>query len=111
MRNVALVTLLLTFGACDSAGKGGSQGAPGGFNRPPTYVVTATAMVRDIRDEVEAIGTTRANESVTIAAKVTDTVSKVNFHDGQIIDQGTILVELTNREQQALLDEAGSEYE
>lgn len=64
------------------------------------------ASIRLVRDEVEAIGTTRANESVTIAAKLTDTVSRVNFEDGDLVEAGHVLVELTNREQSALLDEA-----
>ena len=46
------------------------------------------------------------NESVIIAAKLTDTVSRVNFEDGQMAAAGDVLVELTNLEQAALLDEA-----
>jgi membrane fusion protein (multidrug efflux system) len=68
--------------------------------------VTTAAEVREVRDQVEAIGTTRANESVTIAAKLTDTVSRVHFEDGQMVQAGDVLVELTNLEQAALLDEA-----
>jgi membrane fusion protein (multidrug efflux system) len=82
------------------------NGGPAGFSRGPTYVIAVPAELREIRDEVEAIGTTRANESVTIAAKLTDTISKVNFEDGQLVEKGDVLVELTNREQSALLDEA-----
>ncbi len=97
------LSLLLT--GCGDAGSSGAGGAPG-FSRGPTFVITAPATIREIRDEVEAIGTTRANESVTIAAKLTDTVSRVNFEDGQFVNAGDVLVELTNREQSALLDEA-----
>jgi membrane fusion protein (multidrug efflux system) len=81
-------------------------GGPQGFSRGPTYVITVPAEIREIRDEVEAIGTARANESVVIAAKLTDTVSKVNFEDGQLVEAGDVLAELTNTEQSALLDEA-----
>ena len=62
--------------------------------------------MRTIRDEVEAIGTTLANESVTLTAKVTDTVSKVRFEDGELVESGQVLVELTNTEQAALLAES-----
>jgi len=95
---------MLLGGCSDPAGSAG--GLPGGFSRGPTYVRAEVATVREIRDEVEAIGTARANESVTVAAKVTDTVSRVNFDDGDIVEAGAILVELTNTEQSALLDEA-----
>jgi len=95
---------MLLGGCSDPAG--GPGGPSAGFSRGPTYVRAEEATVREIRDEVEAIGTARANESVTIAAKVTDTVSRVNFDDGDIVEAGAILVELTNTEQSALLDEA-----
>lgn len=96
--------LLVLLSACEQ--KTANGGPPVGFSRGPTYVLAEQATVREIRDEVEAIGTTRANESVTIAAKVTDTISRVNFDDGAFVSEGDVLVELTNREQSALLDEA-----
>lgn len=71
-----------------------------------TIVVTQPAEMRVIVDEVESIGTAKANESVSLISKVTDTVSKVNFEDGMYIEAGEILVELTNSEETALLAEA-----
>ena len=88
-----------------TAGRG-PGGGPGGFSRGPTFVVAEPASVRTIRDEVEAIGTTLANESVTLTAKVTDTVSKVRFEDGELVKSGQVLVEITNTEQAALLAES-----
>lgn len=69
-------------------------------------VVTTTVKVDTLVDQVEAIGTARANESVSLTSKVTDTVSKVNFEDGQYAQKGDILVELTNSEETAQLAEA-----
>lgn len=69
-------------------------------------MVASAAEQRPLRDEVEAIGTAHANESVTITAKVTDTVSRVRFEDGAFVSQGDVLLELTNREETALLAEA-----
>ncbi len=103
---ICLAALALLLAACSDDRAGGGPGGPGGFSRGPTFVVTTPAEIREIRDTVEAIGTTRANESVTIAAKLTDTVSRVNFDDGQLVAAGDVLVELTNLEQAALLDEA-----
>ncbi len=54
------------------------------------------------------MGTTFANESVTLSAKVTDTVSKVHFDDGQFVEAGDVLVELTDQEETALLAEANA---
>ena len=68
-------------------------------------MVTETATVRSIAEIVEAIGTTQANESVTITAKVTDSIRHVRFDDGDFVQEGDVLVELTNEEQTALLQE------
>jgi membrane fusion protein (multidrug efflux system) len=69
-------------------------------------VALGRAEEREIVDTVEAIGTARANESVTITAKVTETVRGVRFEDGGYVDAGEVLVELTNAEETALLAEA-----
>lgn len=76
------------------------------FTRGPTPVVIDHASERTIRRYVEAIGTTRANESLTVTAKVTDKVNRVLFDDGDLVDAGDVLVELTNAEETALLAEA-----
>lgn len=57
-------------------------------------------------DSIQAIGTAKANESVVITAKVTETVRRVNFDDGLVVEKGAVLVELTNAEEAALLAEA-----
>lgn len=62
-------------------------------------VVMATAAMVPIRDEVEAIGTNRAYESVTITPKVTDVVTALKFNDGDIVKKGDLLVQLQNAEQ------------
>ena len=43
---------------------------------------------------------------MTITAKVTDSIRHVRFDDGDFVQQGDVLVELTNEEQTALLQEA-----
>jgi membrane fusion protein (multidrug efflux system) len=71
-----------------------------------TLVIVEPVKTRTFVDDIEAIGTTQANESVTITAKLTDTVRSVNFNDGDFAESGQVLVELTNEEQTALLAEA-----
>ena len=93
-------------GGSGAGGPGGAWGGPGGGGRPATLVATQPAVVRPIADLVEAIGTAQANESVTITAKVTDAIRQVRFEDGDFVEQGAVLVELTNEEQTALLAEA-----
>ena len=62
-----------------------------GFGSAPS-VVTERAEVRRLVDSVESIGTALASESVVLTSKVTDTVRKVNFDDGDFVDVGDILV-------------------
>ncbi|QYJ80147.1 efflux RND transporter periplasmic adaptor subunit [Shewanella acanthi] len=62
-------------------------------------VVIATVQMAPVRDEVEAIGTNKAYESVTITPKVTDVVTSLKFDDGDIVKKGDLLVQLQNAEQ------------
>lgn len=73
---------------------------------PPTPVVTYTVALSHFANTVEAIGTARANESVDIMARVTDTVSRIAFEDARRAEIGDILVELTDEEEAAALAEA-----
>jgi membrane fusion protein (multidrug efflux system) len=98
-------------GAGGAAGAfGGGRSAGGGFaGRPqaqPPLVTVGRAKRDRIYDVAEALGTAQANESVILTAKVTDTVRRVNFEDGDYVEAGTVLIELTNQEEEALLAEA-----
>jgi membrane fusion protein (multidrug efflux system) len=100
-------------GNAPAAAAGGGGRAPGGFGaaggRPqaqPPLVTVGRARRDSIYDVVEALGTALANESVTLTAKVTDTVRRVNFEDGDYVEAGAVLIELTNQEEEALLAEA-----
>jgi len=68
-------------------------------------VIAAEVSFEEFVDQVESIGTALANESVSITAKVTETVTKVNFEDGMYVEAGDILVELSNAEETAMLNE------
>jgi len=77
---------------------------PGG-GQGPTPVIVAAAYTDKFVDRVEAIGTLRANETITLASTVTETVTAVNFTDGQRVKKGDVLVEMTDKEEKALLDQ------
>ncbi|BAJ01890.1 efflux RND transporter periplasmic adaptor subunit [Shewanella violacea] len=69
--------------------------------RPIANVVVAKAAIELIRDEVEALGTSKANESITVTPKVTEVASKINFEDGDIVKKGRLLVQLQDTEYRA----------
>ena len=68
-----------------------------------TPVIGARVSLEPWSDPLEALGTLRADESVTLSATVTDTVVEVNFRDGQVVEEGQLLVRLQDDEQQAQL--------
>ena len=70
------------------------------------HVIVAPVKVQQISDRVEALGTTRANESVNITANVTEKVKELRFEDGQQVKAGDILLILDQAEEQANLKQA-----
>ncbi|MFG6175799.1 efflux RND transporter periplasmic adaptor subunit [Halomonas sp. THAF12] len=75
-------------------------------DRPLTPVIGAQAERKAWSDPLESLGTLSANESVTLSATVTDTVSAINFEGGERVKRGDVLVELSDDEEQAALREA-----
>lgn len=83
--------------------------AGGGGGRAP--VITAgTVSTAHFIEEIEAIGTAAARESVTLTAKTADTVAAINFSEGQRVEAGTILVEMTSAQQAADLAAARADF-
>jgi membrane fusion protein, multidrug efflux system len=67
--------------------------------------VIVTEVKRDhFEDRVEALGTLRANETVTLTSTVTEAVTAVNFEDGQRVRKGDILIEMMSEQEAAELD-------
>lgn len=71
----------------------------------PSPVIVAAVRTERFVYPVEALGTLKANESVSVTANVTETVSAIYFDDGQRVDKGQLLVEMTSAEEHALLEE------
>lgn len=72
-------------------------------NRPPQPVFTSLVQTQPFTDTIEALGTLRANETVTLTATVTEQVQSVNFEDGQRVKKGDILIEMRGAQQKAEL--------
>jgi membrane fusion protein (multidrug efflux system) len=86
-------------------GQGGRDGREGP-GQGPVLVTLATVGEREFVDVIEAVGTAKARESIDITAKATETVGAVNFTDGQKVEAGAVIVEMTSREQSADLSAA-----
>ena len=56
-----------------------------------------------IYDNVESLGTTRANESIEVTANVAETITRIGFEDGQSVQQGDLIALLSQQEERAQL--------
>lgn len=72
----------------------------------PVEVIVQAASLRSLDTTIEALGTLHANESIRLTPNDTKKVTRINFEDGQRVKQGQVLVEMTSREESALLEEA-----
>jgi membrane fusion protein (multidrug efflux system) len=73
--------------------------------QPPLPVIVVAAESQQIANPIEALGTLYANETAVISTNITATISRIRFDDGQRVKQGDVLVELTNSEQLAQMQE------
>lgn len=72
----------------------------------PTEVIVQAVSSIELATKIEALGNLRANETITLTSNETKKITRINFDDGQRVTQGQILVEMTSREESALLEEA-----
>lgn len=95
-----------------ASGPGGGPGQAGKGGGPPPAAVAAVATTRHtFADDIQALGTAQARESIVITPKVADTIRAIRFESGQRVRSGAVLVEMANVEQAADLAEARAAHE
>lgn len=81
-----------------------SEDAPppsrGGWDSAP-IVVTVPAEFKPLIDEIEALGTAIANESISVQPRVASLVTDVYFEEGDIVERGELLIALESSEIEA----------
>lgn len=97
---IALAAFLIYINLPESAESGGAR--PGGGKTP---VVVTAASNQAFPIVVEALGTAVANESVNITAQEAQTVERIAFDDGDVVEANQILVQLNNRAELARVNE------
>jgi membrane fusion protein (multidrug efflux system) len=103
-RFVVVWSLLTTLGCSGPIDESGVPTSPD--NKEAIGVVTTLATVRPLGIQIEAVGTARANESVDVTSKATNTVVAIRFEEGDLVRRGDVLVELDSAEARADLEEA-----
>jgi multidrug efflux system membrane fusion protein len=72
----------------------GTRATRGGSGGPPVSVLAATAKAADVPVYVEAIGTVRALNTVTINAQVDGQITEIAFKEGQDVKKGDVLARI-----------------
>jgi membrane fusion protein (multidrug efflux system) len=100
MRIALLSAFLVAFpaGALAQAPKDAPKGPP-----PATAVKAVAAKVAPAADEAGAVGTLRADESVTIRPEIAGRVAEIRFTEGQSVARGAVLVKLDQSELAAVV--------
>lgn len=89
-----LAGCLTLIGACGEESQSGTGSGWGG----PIGVVTEPVRLQPLVDEIQALGTARANESVEIRPRIASLVTRILFEEGQLVQKGDLLLELENGE-------------
>lgn len=93
---VALATSVAACKKSSTEGQGKRDNAPVG-------VVTEKVVAQPWLDTLQALGTVKAHESISVTAKVSEVVSAVHFESGQFLSRGAPLVTLTDEQQRTAL--------
>lgn len=72
--------------------------ADAGRQETAAIVITQRIQLRPMVDEIQALGTANANESVDIQARISSLIERIAFTEGQLVSKGDLLVELENNE-------------
>ncbi len=81
---------------------------PAYAQKAATPVFVTDVKKQDFVDEIEALGTLKANEDVELTSSVTERITLINFESGQRVKKEDVLVEMDFTEEQALLAEERS---
>ncbi len=87
---------------------GSAAGSPSGPARPPAVEVARVEVVK-LSDEAQAVGSLRSRQSVVLRPEVSGRVTQLNFHDGDRVRHGQLLVQLDDQLQRAQLQQSQAE--
>ena len=89
------VVALFLLAACESEAPDSGGRAWGDRT---TRVVTAAVALQPIVDEIEALGTANANESIEIQPRISSLIETIAFEEGEVVQAGDLLVGLERSE-------------
>jgi multidrug efflux system membrane fusion protein len=104
---LAVATGVAIFALRSEWARGAVSSSPGASRRHMAVPVTATrAKLGDLQHYLSAIGTVTPLATVTVQSRVAGQIMEVNFHEGQMVKQGQLLVQIDPRPYQVQLEQA-----
>jgi membrane fusion protein, multidrug efflux system len=103
VRIVLAAFILTATAACTADGTAADSAADG---PPAVPVTTATVVQKAMPIEIQVIGSAEPYSSVAIRSQITGQLLKVNFREGDIVQQGQVLFEIDRRPLEAALEQA-----
>jgi len=104
MRTLKLSFSLVLLGLAAACGGAGAEEK--GKARPAPVVKVEPATTIRFVETIEAVGTARANEQVTLSAPVTERLVRLGFDDGAFVRRGQVVAVLAQGQEAAQLAEA-----
>ncbi|MCW4461508.1 efflux RND transporter periplasmic adaptor subunit [Sphingomonas sp. BT-65] len=95
---------LLALAALAYSGTGQTQQQPAA--QPPVPVRTVAAERRDVRHEIEAVGTVESLQNVVVRSQVDGILTRLHFAEGDLVRRGQLLATIDDRPQRAALEAA-----
>lgn len=83
--------------------------AEAGRSAPPVTVQAQAARQMTLRDEAQAVGSLRSRQSVMLRPEVSGRVTQLNFHDGQRVRHGQLLVQFDDQLPRAQIRQSQAE--
>jgi membrane fusion protein, multidrug efflux system len=95
-----------------SAGKSDAKGTPSkGGPGGPTPVEVVSLKPTAVKEDLQAVGSLRSNESVILRPEVSGRIAAIGFKDGQVVRKGQMLVALDATLNEAEVAQAKAEYD
>jgi membrane fusion protein (multidrug efflux system) len=89
-------------------GAASAQPGAGGPARPPAVEVARVEVIK-LSDDAQAVGSLKSRQSVVLKPEVSGRVTQLNFHDGDRVRKGQVLVQLDDQLVKAQVQQAQAE--
>lgn len=106
------ILVILALAAAGALGCGKKQDA--GHGGPPpgmqARVKAAPVTVRPIEEKISLVASISANESIEVKSELDGIIERVNFEEGQPVEEGQVLIKLDTRKWEASVAEAEANF-